>query len=52
MFLLVQFKIPRIEPKRSYGLFTFKFKEFEIFLWKKDAFDCAGIRAQVDCSNH
>ena len=23
------------------------FKEFEIFLWKKDAFDCAGIRAQV-----
>ena len=35
----------------------FKFKEFEIFLWKKDAFDSAGIRAQVfrlpvDCSNH
>ena len=34
----------------------FKFKEFEIFLWKKDAFDCAEIRAQVfrlpvDCFN-
>ena len=25
----------------------FKFKEFEIYLWKKDAFDCAGIQAQV-----
>ena len=25
----------------------FKFKEFVIFLWKKNAFDCAGIRAQV-----
>ena len=24
-----------------------KFKEFEIILWKKDAFDCAGIQAQV-----
>ena len=29
----------------------------KIFLWKKDAFDCAGIRAQVfrlpvNCSNH
>ena len=34
----------------------FKCKEFEMFLWKKDAFDCAEIRAQVfhlpvDCSN-
>ena len=33
------------------------FKEFEIFLWKKDAFDYAEIRAQVfrlpvDCSNY
>ena len=25
----------------------FTFKEFEIFRWKKDAYDCAGIRAQV-----
>ena len=34
----------------SYGwryICTYIFKEFEIFLWKKDAFDCAGIRAQV-----
>ena len=23
----------------------FIFEEFKIFLWKKDAFDCAGIRA-------
>ena len=35
----------------------FKFKEFEIFLCKKDAFDCAEIQAQVfrlpiNCSNH
>ena len=28
-------------------IYITKFKEFEIFLWKKDAFDCAGIRAQV-----
>ena len=34
-----------------------EFKEFGIFMWKKDAPDCARIRAQVfrlpvDCSNH
>ena len=34
----------------------FKFKEFEILLWKIDGFDCAGIRARVfrlpvDCSD-
>ena len=34
----------------------YNFKKYEIFLWKKGAFDCAEIWAQVfrlpvDCSN-
>ena len=34
-------------PRRQFQTFKVKiqnFKEFEIFLWKKDAFDCVGIR--------
>ena len=37
--------------------YTYYLKNLKIFLWKKDAFDCAVIRVQVvrlpvDCSNH
>ena len=46
------------EPKyRDVNSHIITFKEFEIFLWKKDAFECAGIRGKVFrfpvyCSNH
>ena len=52
----MNFNMHQSVAKTKYSLDS-NFKEFEILLWEKSAFDCTGIRAQVfrlpvDCSDH